>query len=106
MGGGLTRKACYVMSDHTEQTPDSGVDDGVQDDEPFAIKYTPARAGRRRTRFEPRSDGPGWWRIEDEWTGCTWRPVGREPVEDVSLHDERVGGSQRSGETTTDGRNE
>jgi hypothetical protein len=94
------------MSDHTEQTPDSGVDDDEQHDDPFAIEYTPARAGRRRTRFEPRSDGPGWWRIEDEWTGCKWRPVGREPVNDVSLRNERIGGPQRSGEATTDGRDE
>lgn len=106
MGSGLPRKARYVMSDHTEQTPDSGVDDDEQHDDPFVIEYTPARAGRRRTRFEPRSDGPGWWRIEDEWTGCTWRPIGREPVDDVRLHDGRGGGSRRSSDELTDDHNE
>jgi hypothetical protein len=49
----------------------------------FTVEYTPACAPRRRLRFEPRSDGAGWWRIEEEWTGCRWRPVGREPVDDV-----------------------
>lgn len=94
------------MSDHTEQTPDSGVNNEKQDDEPFAIEYTPTRAGRCRTRFEPRSDGPGWWRIEDKWTGCTWRPVGREPVEDICLHDGRVSDLGGSSEATTDRRDE
>ena len=95
------------MSEHTEKAPDGGVDDEEQThDEPFAIEYTPARASRRRTRFERRSNGPGWWRIEDEWTGCRWRPIGREPVDDVRLHDGQVGGSRRSGEATTDGWNE
>lgn len=37
-----------------------------------------------RIRLEPRSDGR-WDRYQDEWTGCNWRAVGHEIVEDVGL---------------------
>ena len=49
----------------------------------YRITFTPERQSTRRIRYEPRSDADGWWRIEAEWTGCTWRIVGREPVIDV-----------------------
>ncbi|QHS17212.1 hypothetical protein GWK26_08690 [haloarchaeon 3A1-DGR] len=49
----------------------------------IAITFKPESGPRRRFRYEPRPDGPGWWRIEDEWNGCRWRIVGREPVDDV-----------------------
>jgi hypothetical protein len=49
------------------------------------IQYTVERGTRRRMRFEWRTDGPGWWRIDEEWTGCHWRPVGREVVMEVTL---------------------
>ncbi|PSQ06644.1 hypothetical protein BRC92_00295 [Halobacteriales archaeon QS_4_69_31] len=45
--------------------------------------YEPARGPPRRVRFEPRSDGT-YERVEDVWTGCRWRPTGREPVD--ALH--------------------
>ena len=49
----------------------------------YRITFTPERQSTRRIRYEPRSDADGWWRIEEEWTGCTWRIVGREPVANV-----------------------
>jgi len=51
----------------------------------LTVAYTPSKGGRHRIRFIERDDGPGWWRIIDEWTGCIWRPVGREPVSDVEV---------------------
>lgn len=47
------------------------------------LEFTPAAGPRRRIDIEPRADGDGHWRIEREWTGCSWRVVGREPVDDV-----------------------
>ena len=52
-------------------------------------EYTPAAGPRRRVRFEPRSDGTHW-RIEDVWTGCTWRETGREPVTDLVVDADEV----------------
>ena len=51
----------------------------------ITITYTPAGSTRHRLRVVHREDGPGWWLIEDEWTGCVWRPIGREPVDDVTV---------------------
>jgi len=30
-------------------------------------------------------DNLGWWLVHEEWTGCTWRPAGREPVRYVTI---------------------
>ncbi|GAB6878217.1 hypothetical protein JCM17823_04910 [Halorubrum gandharaense] len=49
--------------------------------EPTHVTYTVAAGERRRVRYEPRTDAPGQWRIEQVWTGCTWRTVGREHVQ-------------------------
>ncbi len=49
------------------------------------IQYTVERGTRRRLRFEWRTDGVGWWQIEEEWTGCHWRPVGQEVVMEVAV---------------------
>ncbi|OYR79370.1 hypothetical protein Z052_05840 [Halorubrum sp. C191] len=51
----------------------------------FEVRFTIQRGPRRRFRFEPRQSGPGWWRFENEWVGCRWRPVGREVVDHVDL---------------------
>ena len=40
---------------------------------------------RRRLRYEPRQDGPGWWRYDEEWTGTSWECHDRECVRSVSL---------------------
>lgn len=45
-----------------------------------SITFTPEREPRRRIQYAPRPDVDGWWRITHEWTGCTWRIVGREPL--------------------------
>jgi len=55
------------------------------DPETVSIEYAPANADPRRIRFVDRDDGPGWWRLEEEWTGHRWRPVGRAPVTDVDI---------------------
>ena len=45
-----------------------------------SITFTPVRESRQRIQYAPRTDTDGWWRITHEWTGCTWRIVGREPL--------------------------
>jgi hypothetical protein len=81
------------MTDTTDPSPPSkGPSDEQQTETdtstatPFNIVYRVQKSTYRRLRFRPRDDGPGWWRFEDEWTGCRWRPVGREVVTDVSWH--------------------
>ena len=59
------------------------------------VRWQPPRQPARKLVFEPRSDGD-WLRIEKSWTGCTWREVGTEVVDDVAV-EFRV----RSGETVT-----
>ena len=54
--------------------------------EELTIQYRLTRHTWRRIRFEVRADDAGWWRFEDEWTGCTWRPIGREVVNDLAVH--------------------
>jgi hypothetical protein len=56
--------------------------------------YRPPRGPPRRVVFEPRS-GAGHWCVEQEWTGCTWRTVGREPVRD--LHVEGMAPAETTG---------
>jgi len=43
-----------------------------------------------RVRFEPRDDDR-WRRIEEEWTGCVWRPRGSEVVDEIAVS---VGGER------------
>lgn len=74
-----------------EQSPSDGTErdnaQQISEQQPdiVTIQYTVERGTRRRVRFEWRTDGPGWWRIDEEWTGCQWRPVGREVVVDLHL---------------------
>lgn len=49
------------------------------------LQYAAQRGTQRRLRFEWRTDGLGWWHIEEEWTDCHWRPVGRDVVKEGSL---------------------
>lgn len=49
----------------------------------FIIELTPEREPRRQIQYEPRTDADGWWRITHEWTGSSWRVVGREPLADL-----------------------
>lgn len=55
------------------------------DTDAVSISFVPTGSPRRRIRFVERDDGPRWWWIDHEWTGCRWRPVGREPVNDVDV---------------------
>lgn len=61
----------------------------------FTLAFTPESGPRRRIRFEPRGDapagphGPAFWRIEEEFTGCRWRTLGRESVKAIALERER-----------------
>jgi hypothetical protein len=59
-----------------------GFDDGT-----VTIEFAPAKSVRQRLRFVDRDDGPGWWRLDEKWTGCRWRTVGREPVTEVEVTD-------------------
>ena len=65
---------------------DSNVPDSAQTPaDGLAIAYRPDRQPWRQIRFEERPDADGWWLINEEWTGCSWRTVGREPVGDVRV---------------------
>ena len=64
--------------DESEPTPES-----CSPPAGFIVEFTPEREPRRQIQYEPRTDADGWWRITHEWTGCTWRVVGREPLTDV-----------------------
>lgn len=57
----------------------------VGDEDQLMIRYRPNRGPWRRLRFERRTSGPGWWRLDDEWSGCRWRPVEREVVENITI---------------------
>lgn len=48
----------------------------------FQYEYTPPKGSRRRITVEELPTG-GHTRLVEEWTGCSWRAVGREPVMDV-----------------------
>jgi len=47
--------------------------------ERVALRWTPTHGPPRRVRIVERDDALGM--IEEEHTGCGWRPLGREPVE-------------------------
>lgn len=53
----------------------------------FAIAYQQPRGLRKRMRFTRIERGaPGaWWRTTEEWTGCAWKILDRERVDEVSL---------------------
>ena len=51
----------------------------------LTLRWEPARGPPRRVRFEPRSLDGLIERIEEEYTGCVWREVGRELVGDVAI---------------------
>lgn len=52
--------------------------------EQTTIRFDPVGGPRERLRFEPRPDG-SWERIDEVWTGCSWRPRGRDTVESISI---------------------
>jgi hypothetical protein len=58
--------------------------DAGEDELPAPITWTPPRGPPRRLRFSPcvAADADAW-RVEEVWTGCGWRFVGRELVDDV-----------------------
>ena len=49
----------------------------------FTVSYSPQGAPRQRRRYVSRDGGAGWWRVHEEWTGCVWRTIGREPIADI-----------------------
>lgn len=51
----------------------------------FTVTLNPVTAPRRHLRFISQSDSNKWWRIEEEWTGCQWRQVGRDVLHDVVI---------------------
>lgn len=50
----------------------------------FTIEFT-GDGRRRRHHYVDRPDGDGWFRYHEERRGCSWRPVGREPVSGVRV---------------------
>ncbi len=77
----------YRFLNHRNSHRDTHDHESTHVAKPFSLelRFTVQRGPRRRYRFEPRHTGPGWWRFEDEWTGCQWRPVGREVLNDIEL---------------------
>jgi hypothetical protein len=76
------------MSENEYASGDDPGTDGTVTDRPptgksLEIRYRHHGETWRRVQFEPRPDGPGWYRHEAEWTGCHWRPVGRAVVTEV-----------------------
>jgi hypothetical protein len=71
-----------TMSDPTQSLPSTADVSTIHPRfaDGFVVQYRPAQAPPRRVTYEPRSAHHGWWRIEAVWTGCTWRPTGREPI--------------------------
>jgi len=57
----------------------------IQSDPCFTIEIKRNDTVRRRYRFEPRQENPGWWRYDEEWTGTSWELHDRECVCSVSL---------------------
>ena len=57
----------------------------IQSDPCFTIEIERDDTARRRYRFEPRQESPGWWRYDEEWTGMGWELHARECVRSVSL---------------------
>lgn len=49
----------------------------------FEVRWRGIDGKSRKYCFEPTCSGH--LRIEYAWTGARWRPVGREPVEDVTI---------------------
>lgn len=62
---------------------------GVVPTHAFAIQLQPREGPRRRLRFTERTDGPGWWELEEEWTDNEWRTLGRELLMHVVI--EQIG---------------
>jgi|GEM_PF-3565950 len=78
------------MGEQNETAPEESEQESHR--KPFervTIAYTPTESARRRIRFARQQSGSDWWRIVDEWTGCTWRPIGRESVSDIGLSIDR-----------------
>ncbi|QLH76918.1 HNH endonuclease [Halosimplex rubrum] len=107
--GGTPESLKYLRHEQSatdRESVDDEVSTGSTGREPLnrpreiTVAYTPSKESRHRIRFVDRCDGSGWWRVTDEWTGCTWRPVGREPVSDVEVTIDRerdTGGDNGSG---------
>lgn len=55
----------------------------------LTIQFTPDPGPPRRHRFEP-TDSDQFLRIEETWTGCTWRIEGCEHVNDIHYTSEEV----------------
>ena len=56
---------------------------GVTDE--LAVEWTGVDGTRRRVQIIPDTSGREGWRIEEEWTGVSWREIGREPISDVEI---------------------
>jgi len=57
---------------------------GVEDREPFVVRWTPESGGPRRLRFEPREPG-GWNRITQRREDGEWVTTGQEIVAGVQV---------------------
>ena len=76
-----------ATDDENYPTDDAGTDQSlaITLEEGVALEFKPTGSGRQRYRIAARDDDLGWWLVHEEWTGCAWRPVGREPVRDVTI---------------------
>jgi hypothetical protein len=74
--------------------PEAAVDDTDEEaaDEAtgaLVLEYSPRHGPRRRIEYRPARKCPHWWRVEQERCGDGWRVLGREPVSQPELTDDR-----------------
>ncbi len=77
----------HATTHSTTQPPQAQTPNTPQE---HIIEFTDEAGTRRRIRYIPRSED--WWRIEEQWTGCLWRLVGRELVTDLQRWSRPVAG--------------
>ena len=81
-----TETAVDPVSMATVAIADGGTaTEAIQSDPCFTIEIEHDDDARRRHRYEPCQDGPGWWCFEEKWTGTAWAVLEQQRVRSVSL---------------------
>jgi hypothetical protein len=67
-----------TITDETQSVRTDPYDQLPRDRQPtlVTIQYTVQLSTRQQLRFEWRTNGPGWWRIKNEWTNVTGDQTG------------------------------
>lgn len=67
-------------TDPSRVTTETDQQEKISIESSLTVAFTIWGERPQRHRYVRRDDGPGWWRFHEEWTGETWRTVGREPL--------------------------